>query len=76
MMPLNRGRQSLGGCPPLGLGCPSSRRMGSMRAQRSSETSQMVFRGLGWERFRGMREFLLGCPPNYSQCSPQLQERF
>src|SRR5205085_1672095 len=42
MMPLNMVRQSLGGCPPLGLGCQSSRRIGSMRAQRSSETSQMV----------------------------------
>jgi hypothetical protein len=62
-MPLKIARQSLGGWPPFGLGCQSSWRMGWMRAQSSSLTSQMVAKGFGWERVRGMagflREFLL-----------------
>ena len=53
-MPLRILRQSLGGWPPLGLGCPSSLRSGSLRAPRSALTSQMVCSGLGWERFRAM----------------------
>ena len=58
MIPLKIGRQSAGGWPPLGLGFQSSRRMGSIRAQSSSLTSQMVSNGLGCERFRAM-----GRPP-------------
>jgi hypothetical protein len=61
MIPLKRFLQSAGGCPPLGLGFQSSFRMGSIRAQSSSLTSQIVSNGLGCERFRDMGASL-GCP--------------
>jgi hypothetical protein len=62
MIPLKIFRQSAGGCPPLGLGFQSSLRMGSMPAQSSSLTSQIVSSGLGCLRFRGMRGSSLVAP--------------
>jgi hypothetical protein len=76
MMPLNIGRQCRGGWPPLGLGCQSSRRIGSMRAQSSSGTSQMVSRGLGWRRLRGMGGSLQDFPLDSSRHRHRPQERF
>lgn len=44
-MPWTIFRQLAGGWPPWGLGCQSAWRIGSMRAQSSSGTSQMVSKG-------------------------------
>jgi hypothetical protein len=75
MIPLKMFLQFAGGCPPFGLGLQSSCRIGSIRAQSSSLTSQIVSNGLGCERFRAMKE-----PPwvahHFTQGVSPLQDRF
>jgi hypothetical protein len=75
MIPLKILRQSAGGCPPLGLGFQSSLRMGSMRAQSSSLTSQIVFSGFGSARFRRIRDSSLGFP-TLAESLSKLQDQF
>ena len=75
MIPLKILRQSAGGCPPLGLGFQSSLRMGSMRAQSSSLTSQIVFNGFGCARFRGMWGSSL-VSPNLTEAVSKPQDQF
>lgn len=60
MMPLIADRQSIRGRPPwsLGRGGASSNRIGSIRSQRSSLSSQIVSKGSYCRWFRPIRAFL------------------